>query len=75
MTDGNYTFRSLDRETGVWHEVEITAEQAFDMAAAWRDGKLAPLAYFPRDQQILVDDDGAITERESAIPQRQDTEA
>ena len=50
-------------------EVEITAEQARDLAAC------QPISYFPRDERVLVDDDGTITFRESAIPQQLDDAA
>jgi hypothetical protein len=47
---------------GPVRETEITAEQAQDLA-----GGLA-IAYYPRDERVLVGDDGTITRRESAVP-------
>jgi hypothetical protein len=61
MSDEN-VFRSVDPETGVAREVELTEEQARRLAA----GENA--TWTVRDEQILVDDDGTITERESGKP-------
>jgi len=47
---------------GTIHETEITTEQALDLGAG------APIAYFPHDERVLVDDDGTITTRNSALP-------
>jgi hypothetical protein len=47
---------------GTVHETEITESQALDLAAH------KAIAYFPRDQRVLVDGDGTITFRQSAIP-------
>jgi len=63
-----YTLRSTNPD-GTKNETEITAEQAFDLGAG------NPIAYFPRDERVLIDDDGTITHRESAIPQQLDEAA
>lgn len=51
---------------GTISEVELTAAQALDPGA----GKA--IAYTPRDERVLVDDEGQIIRRESAIPQQRD---
>ena len=58
-----YTFRAVAQD-GTIGETELTAEQALDLGA----GKA--IAYTPHDERVLVDDDGQIIHRESAIPQR-----
>ena len=63
-----YTLRSINPD-GTKNETEITAEQALDLGA----GK--PITYFPRDERLLIDEDGTITHRESAIPQMRDEAA
>jgi hypothetical protein len=60
-----FTFRSVEQD-GTIREVELTAGQALDL----NSGK--PIAYTVHDETILVDDDGKITCRESAIPVRSD---
>lgn len=60
-----YTYRSTEQD-GTVREVEITAEQALDLGAG------TPMAYSPRDERMLVDKQGRIVRRESAIPQRPD---
>ena len=59
----SYTLRSKNPD-GTINEIELTPEQALDLGA----GKA--IAYAPRDERVLVDDDGEIIHRESAIPQR-----
>lgn len=61
----DYTFRSVGQD-GTVHEVKITGPQALDLGA----GK--PIAYTLRDERILIDEDGTITTRESAVPQYRD---
>ena len=63
--DKTYTLRLTAEDDGV-RETETTAGQALDFAA----GK--PVSYAVRDEQVLVDDDGTIIKRESAVPQRRD---
>jgi len=63
-----YTLRSTNPD-GTKNETEITAEQALDLGAA------KPIAYFPRDERILIGDVGTITHREPAIPQQLDEAA
>lgn len=58
----SYTLRSTNRD-GTKNATEITPEQALDLSA----GK--PIAYLPRDERILVDDDGTITTHDVALPQ------
>jgi len=48
---------------GTTHKTKITPEQAFDLSA----GKA--IAYFPRDERVLVDDEGQITHHDDARPQ------
>ena len=59
-----YTLRSTNGD-GTINETELTPEQAFDLGAG------QPIAYSPRDERVLIDDDGIIY-RHSAIPQRLD---
>jgi hypothetical protein len=56
-----FTFRSRNAD-GTINEIELTPEQALDLAAG------QPIGYAPHDKQILVDDDGTIIHRESAVP-------
>jgi hypothetical protein len=56
-----YTFRSAD-ENGDVTEIEMTAAQVLDFSA----GKA--IGYVPRDREVLMDEDGQIIERESAVP-------
>jgi len=56
-----YTLRMTD-ENGVVHEVALSAGQVLDL------GQGRAIAYFPSDEQVLVDDDGTIIRRESAVP-------
>jgi hypothetical protein len=58
-----YTFRSTEPD-GTVREVEITGEQALDLGAG------QPIAYFPRDERVPVDEHGRIIRRERAIPQQ-----
>ncbi len=64
----SYTFRSTNKD-GTINEIELTAEQAFDL------GNGRAIAYFPRDQRIAVDEHGTIVHRESAVPQQLDEAA
>jgi len=64
----SYTFRSSNPD-GTINQIELTGDQALDLGA----GK--PIAYFPRDERVLVADDGQITYRESAIPEQRDEAA
>jgi hypothetical protein len=57
----DYTLRSTN-DDGTISKVELTPEQAFDLGAK------KPIAYFRRDERILMDGDGTITQRHSAIP-------
>ncbi len=59
----------IDWQDGTTHEIEMTTGQLLDVNA----GK--PVAYFPRDERILIDEDGTITRHESAIPQQPDEAA
>ena len=59
----SYTLRSKNTD-GTINETELTAEQAATLAA----GKA--IAYTPREERLLVDDDGQIIYRASAVPQR-----
>jgi len=54
---------------GTIRETELTAEQALDLGAG------LPITYFPRDERLLVDDDGTITHHEDARPQMRDEAA
>ena len=65
MTDA---FRSTNLD-GTINEIELTPDQAGDLIA----GK--PITYTPHDARVLVDDDGQVVYRESAIPQRRDEAA
>jgi hypothetical protein len=60
-TTDTFTFRSTEQD-GTIREIELTPEQALDLGA----GKA--IAYTPRDERIVVDDDGTITYREDARP-------
>jgi len=64
----SYTLRMIMRD-GTIRETELTAAQALDLGAG------QPISYFPRDERLLIDDDGTITVRESAIPQQLDEAA
>ena len=55
---------------GTIRETEVTTGQLLDFNAGHG---IAP--HFVRDEQVLVDDDGEITTRESAIPQQRDEAA
>jgi len=59
----------LPLEDGTIRGVELTPEQALDLGAG------QPIAYFPRDERLLVDEDGTITHHASAIPQMRDDAA
>ncbi len=59
----SYTLRSTNPD-GTVNEVELTPEQASDLQAG------RAIAYTPRDEAVLIDDDGTIIWRESAIPQK-----
>jgi len=60
MTEPMYTFRARNAD-GTWHETDgLTAEQAAKL------GNGQAIAYTPTDEQIVVDDDGTITHRETA---------
>lgn len=61
MDDPRYTLR-MNFDDGTAHEIELTAGQVLDLGAG------EAIAYFPRDEQILVDEDGTIIRRESARP-------
>jgi hypothetical protein len=63
MTDDTCTFRSVGQD-GTIREIEITASQAMDTMQG------RGFAYCPRDERILVDEDGRIVRRESVIPQQ-----
>jgi len=65
MPTDNFTLRAV-LEDGSIHETEITPAQALDLGAG------EAIAYTPRDEQILVNDDGTITRRESAVPELAD---
>ena len=54
---------------GTIRETEVTTEQALDLGAG------VPIAYFPRDERLHIDDDGTITIRRSTIPQQLDDAA
>ncbi len=54
---------SLAMQDGTTYEIEVTPEQALDFNA----GHGLPF-HFVHDERILVDADGTITERHSAIP-------
>lgn len=56
-----FTLKMKD-ENGDSREVELDAAQVLDLGA----GKA--IAYFPHDERVYIDEDGTITERESAIP-------
>lgn len=47
-------------------EVELTTSQLLDLNAG-------ALNWLPLHDHILVDDDGTITERQSAVPEQHDT--
>ncbi|HEV2060285.1 MAG TPA: hypothetical protein VGR11_13080 [Solirubrobacteraceae bacterium] len=64
----SYTLRSKNSD-GTINGTAVTAEQAATLAA----GRAS--AYSPRDERLLVDDDGQIIHRESAIPQQLDEAA
>lgn len=64
----SYTFRSPNPD-GTVDEVELTREQALDLVAG------GAIMYTPRDQGLLIDENGAIIWRSSAIPQRLDEAA
>jgi len=55
---------------GTVRETEVTTGQLLDFGA----GLGIPM-HTVRDEQVLVDDDGEITTRESAIPQQRDEAA
>lgn len=61
----DYTVRSINPD-GTRNETTLTAEQAFDLSA----GK--PIAFTPRDERLLIDEDGQLTHREDARPQYRD---
>ena len=56
-----YTLRATNQD-GTVHETELTAAQALDLGA----GKA--IAYTVREEQIAVEEDGTIVERDSAVP-------
>ena len=64
----SYTFRSTNSD-GTVNEIALTPEQALDLGS----GKA--IAYFPRDERILIDDNGTIEYHESAMPQQLDNAA
>lgn len=64
----SYTFRSTNKD-GTINEIELTPEQALDL------GSGRAIAYWPRDERTLVDDDGTIVYRESAVPKQLDEAA
>lgn len=60
MTERDYTFRARNAD-GTWHETDgLTAEQAAKL------GNGEAVAYTVTNERILVDDDGTITQRETA---------
>lgn len=61
----NFTFSCVEQD-GTRREIAITPAQALDLGAG------EAIAYTPRDEQILVNDDGTITRRESAVPEQAD---
>jgi hypothetical protein len=63
-----FVFRGTD-ENGDTIEVELTPEQALDFGS----GKA--VGYVVRDQELLANEDGTFTQRESAVPdeRRDDT--
>lgn len=63
-----YTLRSTNPD-GTVNETTLTAEQAFDLAPA------SPIAFMPRDERVLVDEEGQITHHEDARPQYRDEAA
>ncbi len=62
MYDGPYFLKVTDANGDVV-KTTITREQA----ATLRAGRA--ITFFPRDEGILVDDDGTITRAESAVPE------
>lgn len=52
----NFTFRFLESDGSV-SEIEITPEQALDIGAG------VGFSYSPRDERILIDDDGTVIRR------------
>ena len=65
MSDGPYTLKLKSAEGDI-RETKITGEQLETLKAG------QAIAYFPQDEQLLVDEDGMITETESAIPPTDD---
>ncbi len=63
MTEPTITL-NFPEQDGTVRQFEVTAAQALDANAG------RPIAFTPRNERILVDDDGTITYREDARPQR-----
>ncbi len=59
MSDERFTLRSRNPD-GTINEV-TDAAQALDLAAA------KAIAYTPHDERLLIDDDGTVTHRQSAV--------
>lgn len=59
LVGGTLVFKARDRASGVIHETEISRAQALDYAAG--DGFGGTV----HDLEVLVDEDGEITERDS----------
>jgi streptomycin 6-kinase len=58
--DGGATFEDLGEDSAT-RELEMTGRQLLQ----WRAGEGQ---FTPRDERVLVDDDGGITVRESIVP-------
>ncbi len=75
----------IDTETGEVTEIENPAEHAHRTKVTGRqvlalqkqlaEGKPARLDYLVRDEELLVGEDGELTERDSAVPPDQDQAA
>ena len=61
----SYTFRSTNSDRTI-NETAITAEQALDLR------RQPGIAYSPRDERILIDDNGTTIYHASASPQQLD---
>jgi hypothetical protein len=81
--DKTYRLRTV-AEDGEVRETVITAGQALDFVAAYRAttrseglerGAVAALSHPVRDEQIVVEDDGTIVHRDSAVPEPPDEAA
>jgi hypothetical protein len=61
MTEQTYTFRSRNLDGSI-NEVEMTENQARTLMAG------RAVAWWPHDERVLVEEDGTIVFRESAVP-------